>query len=523
MEQLNRRRFLQFGTSALALGIGGGSALLSGCSASTSTGTQAGKAVAGGTLIMAEPDVPNTLNFLTSTLDVLRHTIRSTVLDTLVHAEPDLSISPGLAKSWSLSADAKTLTMVLRPNLKFHDGSAFTAADVAYTVDWVRNASNGSPLSVLVAGVETVQAVDTVTARFQLSAPTPSLLANLTQLPMFSAGTVSTMDSHPIGLGPFKFASYQSGDSLSVVKNPDYYMPGLPLLDGITWKFITDAQASLEDLLSGNVLAVDSLAVENAKEVSGGSTTYMITSKPVNLYEVFQINTKRAPFDNKLVRQALSYAMNRDAYTKAFWYGYAQPSDTPFVSEMSSYLAGSSTRYAYNLTKAASLLAQAGFSRANPLTVDILNPTGFPTMQAMALTLQSSLNSLGHKVTVTNLAVAPWIDQIVTHPNFDITTDNYNTLPIDPGSVLTSSNYSPASNVNQFAPAEYTQLISEATAQPNAAKRLELYDQIQSYLLDEQPCIIVDHYPVMIGASSNVKGLVPGPIGPYDYTRTTIG
>ena len=527
---MDRRDFLRLGASAAVLGMGGRGALSALVSDSGRQKSRASTleglipAQRGGTLNMALPGDPGTLDFLTSTLDVLRHSIRSTVLDVLVHVGPDLKFVPGLATAWALSADAKTLTIHLRPGLKYHDGTPCTAADIAYTVSWLNNPKNGSPIAVLTANVETVQVVDALTANLHLSAPTPGLIANLTQVPIFNSQTVGTMNTHPIGLGPFKFVSYTPGENITVKRNPDYYIAGLPYLDGITWPFVSDSQSSLEDLLSGSVLAVDSLAIANLAAVQSASNTYVVESGPVNLYEVFQINTKQPPFNNKIVRQALSYAMDRDIYCKAIWDGVAQPSDTAYVSQMPSYLAGSARRYSYNLPKAEALLKSAGFDKSNPLKMNILTPepTALPTLAAMAATLQSTLNSLGHKVTTTALDAAPWIDRIVTHPNFDVTTDNYNTVPIDPGAIITTSNYDPTNNVNQFYVPEYVHLVEAAASEANPSTRLKLYDEIQAYLLDEQPCIIVDHFPVLIGASKRVKGLVPDPIGPYDYSRVTL-
>ena len=331
---MDRRDFLRLGASAAVLGMGGRGALSALVSDSGRQKSRASTleglipAQRGGTLNMALPGDPGTLDFLTSTLDVLRHSIRSTVLDVLVHVGPDLKFVPGLATAWALSADAKTLTIHLRPGLKYHDGTPCTAADIAYTVSWLNNPKNGSPIAVLTANVETVQVVDALTANLHLSAPTPGLIANLTQVPIFNSQTVGTMNTHPIGLGPFKFVSYTPGENITVKRNPDYYIAGLPYLDGITWPFVSDSQSSLEDLLSGSVLAVDSLAIANLAAVQSASNTYVVESGPVNLYEVFQIN-KQPTFNNKIVRQALSYAMDRDIYCKAIWDGVASPAILP--------------------------------------------------------------------------------------------------------------------------------------------------------------------------------------------------
>ncbi|HVX82295.1 MAG TPA: ABC transporter substrate-binding protein, partial [Devosiaceae bacterium] len=173
----------------------------------------------------------------------------------------------------------------------------------------------------------------------------------------------------------------------------------------------------------------------------------------------------------------------------------------------------------FDLDKAASLLAEAGFSKDKPLTMEILTPTGFDSLKSMALVLQDNLNRIGHKVTVREMDVTVWIDRILTKPDYDVTTNNYNTGPEDPASMFNSPNLAPASNVSLWNPPGYADLVAKAAAEIDPKKQVDLYQQLQKLLLDEMPQLTVDHLPLFfLSAGDAGKGLIIGPSGIDKYT-----
>ena len=188
----------------------------------------------------------------------------------------------------------------------------------------------------------------------------------------------------------------------------------------------------------------------------------------------------------------------------------------PFVKEMKEYLPGSDNRYGYDLDKAKTLLAAAGFSKSKPLQMEILNPAGYPTLHAISLLYQNALGSLGHKVTVTDLELSAWIDRIANKPDFDVTTDVYemrdrpdrNVQLRQPGS---------KGNINEFNPPGYAAMVTAAATETNPAKRIARYRQLQSYLLDQMPMVPICHTPILIGASDKLSGFSPGSTGLYEY------
>jgi ABC-type transport system substrate-binding protein len=248
----------------------------------------------------------------------------------------------------------------------------------------------------------------------------------------------------------------------------------------------------------------------------------VIQSKPILNYEMFQINTQKAPFSDKRVRQALAWAFDRQGFVKSFWGGLARPSVDPLVKEMEWYLPGADRRYGFDLDRTKALLEQAGFSKSQPLKMEILNPAGYPTLHAASLLLQDNLGKLGHKVSVRDLELSAWIDRIATHPSFDVTTDVYEMRGPDPTGLFNSDNLSPKTNINRFDPPGYARMVTAAATDPNRARRIAAYRKLQAYLLDEMPMVVLDHTPILLGASKKLKGFSPGSTGLYEYGRATI-
>jgi peptide/nickel transport system substrate-binding protein len=480
-------------------------------------------AAEGATLTVGISSDIKTLDPHRSSLDVFRHTIRSAVFEALVFVNPDtLKPDPRLAASWETSADGLSVTFKLKPGVTFHDGTPLTAADVVFSINRVKDPAIASPLAPQVTQVKSAEAVDPGTVRLTLVAPSPALLANIAAVQIVGQKSVGSIETQPIGTGPFKFAAWAPGDRIRVEKYAGYHIAGRPKLDAVEWKIVPDPQARLAALQDGTLQLAALVEGKDVKQVQGSADIQVITTKPYILYENFNINTKRAPFDDKRVRQAFAYAFDRDAYTKTVWFGLARPTINPVPPEMAAYLPDSANQYPFDLGKTEALLKQAGFSKDKPLKMEILTIIGFDSLKAMALILQDNLNRLGHNVTVRELEATVWFDKFVTKPDFDITSDNFNTVPEDPSGMFASPNFAPGSNVNLWNPPGYADMVTKAATETDPAKRVALYQDLQRLFLDEMPQITVDHLPLFFLSSKSVSGLVIGPSGIDDYSGVTL-
>lgn len=507
---MNRAQFLRLlGGGAAAAAVAGPFGLAG-----------AAHAQEGGDLVVGISSDISTLDPQMSPIDVFRHTIRSTVFEALVFINPEtLSADPLLADSWETSADGLTITFKLKSGVTWHNGSPFTAADVVYSIKRVQDTATGSPFAPQLAAVSGVEATDDQTVVLTLANTVPGILANLAVIQILNEASIGTITTAPVGTGPFKFVNWAPGDHIRVETYAEHRSPAK--VGAIEWRIVPDSQARLAGLQDGTLSMV---ALVEGKDVvqAQAAGIGIIQTKPYILYENFNINTKRAPFDDKRVRQALAHAFDREGYAKTIWFGFARPTINPVPPEMATYLPDSAAQYPFDLDKASALLAEAGFTAEKPLTMEILTIQGFDTLKSMALLLQDTLNRIGHKVTVRELEVTVWIDRILTKPDFDITTDNFNTGPEDAASMFNSPNLAPASNVNQWNPPGYADLVAAAASENDPAKRIELYQQLQTLILDEMPQITINHLPLFFLGNEASNALVIGPSGIDDYTKIAL-
>lgn len=473
----------------------------------------------GGELVVGISSDINTLDPQMSPNDVFRHTIRSTVFEALVFINPDtLKADPMLAESWEIASDGLSATFKLKSGVTWHDGSPFTAADVVYSCKRVQDANVGSPFAPQLVAVSNVEAVDDLTVKLTLANPVPGLLANLAVIQVVSEANIGAINTAPIGTGPFKFASWAPGDRIRVERYPEHR--NAAKIGAVEWRIVPDSQARLAGMQDGTLQMV---ALVEGKDVvqAQAAGIDVIQTKPYILYENFNINTSRAPFDDKRVRQALAHAFDRESYAKAVWFGFARPTINPVPQEMATYWPESANMYPFDLDKAAALLDEAGFSKDKPLKMEILTIQGFDTLKSMALILQDNLNRIGHEVTVRELEVTVWLDRVLNKPDYDISTDNFNTGPEDPASMFNSPNLAPASNVNQWNPEGYADLVKQAGAELDPLKQVALYQELQKLLLEEMPQITVNHLPLFFLGTEGAKSLIIGPSGIDDYTKVT--
>jgi peptide/nickel transport system substrate-binding protein len=216
-------------------------------SVASGTALAQGTPQSGGTLVMVVQPEPPTLAAYQSTSGPIGQ-VSTKVYEGLLEYDFNLKPQPGLAQSWTVSPDGKSITFKLQPNVKFHDGQPFTSADVQFTVMDVLKKVHPRGISTFRA-VQAVETPDPMTAVFKLSEPAPYMLMALSgyESPMLPKHVFGTGDianhpnaNKPIGTGPFKFVEWQKGQFMRFDRNPDYRKPGRPYLDRIVARFIGD-------------------------------------------------------------------------------------------------------------------------------------------------------------------------------------------------------------------------------------------------------------------------------------------
>ena len=274
----------------------------------------------GGTLIAGFEWSPRGFDPLTA--QFLTHgssAVIDLVEERLFDLDADGDLVPVLALSAEASDDGTVWTIRLRDGVRFHDGIPFNAAAVAH--HWARLLDPDNPYAGQTADlpIRSVEAVDDLTVQFTLRqrwAAFPRILAEVdtfaAYLPSPSAIDAETHNRHPIGTGPFRFVEWRTDDRIVVERNPDYWGEGLPYLDRIEVRFIPDGHSRFASLRAGDV---DVIWTDRGTDVEAGQTDPSLVTFQVegNGAEVILFNTRRSPFDDARVRQALAYAWNQGA------------------------------------------------------------------------------------------------------------------------------------------------------------------------------------------------------------------
>jgi peptide/nickel transport system substrate-binding protein len=364
----------------------------------------------------------------------------------LVMADPldPTRIVGDLAESWELAADGLSYTFKLRPGVKFHDGAPLTSADVKHTFDVVRAPPEGisSIRQSLLAAVGSIDAVDELTVRFNLTRQSPALLSTLST-GWFLVGAKHVMEEKGdlkqtvVGTGPFMFKQHRQGVSVELVRNPNYHVADRPYLDGITWYVIPDRSTAFAYLRSGQLHLWDVIDGVDARRAERDFGDRVFVQSGVSYTgDPFTINTRREPFGDIRVRQALALAVDHEEAVKVVVQGdgvvAGMMPETPWGmsrEELAASVAGYGPDIEANRAQARQLLADAGFADGFDTTITVRKATGTQEPRAVFLADQFAKIGVRAKLDIKETAV---YFETVRGGNFDIATTLISSLVNDP-------------------------------------------------------------------------------------------
>ena len=314
----------------------------------------------------------STFDTLTSTAsDAAAERVRNLIFNGLVKKNEKFEYVGDLAKEIQTSADGKTVTFVLNENVKFHNGNAFTSADVKYTFDELfKNTTaykGGAFYETIddkkVPHIVSIETPDPKTVIFTVSRPAlkNQLLSNLVAIPIIAQGTIEQQKTAPIGSGAFKFVSFdQSQNVVELAANPDYF-EGAPKIQKLRVKTVPDANSMQAELQSGGVDIAPlptNLSPDTLKSLGQNPSLRVEQTSGSNI-QYLGFNTTAAPLDKVKVRQAIGYAIDREKIIKELLSGQATLAFSILPEGSWAYNAG--TKYNYDPNKAKQLLQEAGY------------------------------------------------------------------------------------------------------------------------------------------------------------------
>jgi peptide/nickel transport system substrate-binding protein len=309
----------------------------------------------------------------------------------------------------------------------------------------------------------------------------------------------------PTGTGPFMFVEYAQGDHLRLIKNPNYWRSGLPYFDEVLVSIYRDAQAAVVALDAGalDVVGAGMPVIDLIRLQGNPAYQVLINEKSGTSWDAY-LNCTLAPTDNKLVRQALSYAMDRQRMADTVWHGLQKPLVLPWSSASPAYEANKNAMYAFDLSRARSLLARASTTN---LKLDISWAAGTPEYATIAQVYQSDLLQLGLEVTLTPMeaAAARQATNNLDYPGVQL--GSYTLGNLNPASSALGLAYGPQINFSGFRDDAYTQLVNQVVTETEPSKQKQLYAQLNDYYLDQAWVLHIVQNPEHAVATASLHGL----------------
>jgi peptide/nickel transport system substrate-binding protein len=413
-------------------------------------------------------------------------------------------IVPDLAERWETPSPTIYI-FHLRRGVRFHDGNELTADDVKYTYDTIRDPAFASPDLSTFRVIRNITTDGRYEVRFELSASFAPFLSELIRgiVPKaYAEANPANVNLRPIGSGPFKFVEWIPNTRIVLEANPAYY-GGAPKIRRLTLLPIPDTTVRMLQFETGEIDAVFSFAPSSQILRAIASKKYNVQEVPGSTANFIQLNINRPPLNDRRVRQAIAYAIDRRQIARFIYLGMSVPASSP-VLPSSPFYERDTDPMTYNEQRARTLLREAGMEKG--FTIE-LEPVADLERQQYSELIQRQLAKVGINVVLKPREAATIVRDWVT-ANYDMITFGLGNAP-DPDSILYrrfhSSQFPPAGVNAGYRNSEVDRLLDQARTTMDQAARKRLYSQAQKIIVSDVPIIILNYGPEHIIAHTRLK------------------
>lgn len=438
------------------------------------------------------------------------------VFDQLVRPSADgTKLEPGLAEKWSVSPDGLEYTFTLR-DAKFANGDAVTADDVVYSLQ--RAAGEKSDWARFFKPITKYTVVDAKTIKFGLDKPFTPMLNNLA---LFSASILPKKEveakgdeffKQPYGSGPFSIKAWNKGQDIDLVRNPNYWQSGKPQVAEAEIQIINDDNARVLKLKAGELDAIVGIPFNQVSQLKQ-SPDLKVGVAPVFRIELVQLNTTKKPFDDQKVRQALNYAVNKEALVS----GVLRGNGTVAVDSLPvmAYHNDALKPYPNDAAKAKALLAEAGYP--DGFSTNLLVASGDVTARQVASALQSDLGKVGVKVDIQTIEGSSQYSTTKAG-NFEMSLSYATSDTIDPDQLIGFTAINPErANAfhSQWKDERVNALYELERTTLDGPERAAQFQEMEQRVHDGAPFIFLYHRATPYASRKNVEGFQVLPTSNY--------
>ena len=486
-------------------------AVLTGCGDGSAEETPEDRAAANAITVGIAQDLDDSLD-PHKTVKAGTREVMFNVFEGLMKPTPDGDLTPAIAENYTVSEDHKTYTFTLREGVKFHNGDTVTAEDVVYSINRCAAATETGIVQVEAFSViEAVEAVDERTVAITISEPSNEFISYLTTAVL--PADYTEQDTAPVGTGPFRFVSRTAQDSIVLERFEDYW--GTPAqLDKVTLKIIENADSLMMSLQSG---AIDLCSHLTSTQVDQLGDDFTVAEGTMNLVQALYLNNAVAPFDDVRVRQALSYAVDKQGIIDLAFDGYGSPIGSSMYPAFGKYFDEDLTDYyEYNPEKAKELLAQAGYPDGFEMTITV--PSNYKPHMDTAEVLVQQLAAVGVTATILPVEWESWVSDTYTGRQFQSTVVGVDAANMTARALLERFTSTYGSNFINYNSANYDALFQQALATYDDAEQTALYKAMERDLTENAANVYIQDLADLVAVRQGLEGVVFYPIYVLDLS-----
>ncbi len=470
-----------------------------------------GEPVQGGEIVMGvTADLDSSLDPHVSSSSASTREVLFNVYEGLVKPDAEGNLNPAIAETFSVNETADEYTFTLRQGVKFHNGADVTMDDVVWSLSRAAGLETGEPLVSDVANIASVTAKDDKTVVIGLKAPDTEFLAHITTAIIPKDSDPSTT---PIGTGPYMLTDRKVQESITFERFADYWGEA-PYLDKVTLKVIDNAETLVMSLKSGAIDMAAHLVFSQVKEVPDLNIYEGASNAVQGLY----LNHSVAPLDDLKVRQALSYAIDKQAILDLAFDGHGALVGSSMFPALKKYFMDDLTNYyEYDPAKAQELLKEAGYE--NGFDLEITVPSNMQQHVDTAQVIVEQLQAVGVNATINQVEWATWLEETYKGRKFQSTIVSFDAHGVAASDMLARFQTGNGKNFINYANPAYDEAYTAAVSTTDDAAQTEAFKQCEEILTADAANVYIQDVASFVAMGSDFYGYEFYPLYVIDFSK----
>lgn len=432
-------------------------------------------------------------------------TMMDQVFDGLFDVDEDGNLVPDLAESYEISEDGLTYDFKLKEGVKFHNGEDFSADDVYYTYDLLAGLTSGEPLSNSFSQIESLEKVSDSEIKIKLKEKNNSFIFLNTQ-PIVKKDYEDNQ-THPVGTGPFEFVSYTPGEGMKLKRFNEYHNKDhVAKFEEVEILRIADRQTLVMAMNNKDIDLAMGLTADEINQVSESIDVY---NSPQNLVQLLGLNNDVAPLDDPKVREAISYAVNKDEIIDTAAEGKASKLYSAFSPALKDYYNDLGELYPYNVEKAKELLKEAGYEDGFDLTITV--PSDYKYHMDTAELIQAQLGEVGIRVTLDPIEFSTWLTKVYKDKDYEASVCGFIGY-VDPIRVMDRYVSTNDKNFINYENADFDQAIENALTTDSDEDLAESIKDAQAIMAEDAASVFLTDPDNNRALNNELEGLKSYPV-----------